>query len=361
MAPDYDALAQEAIRDLVLREHAVVVPREIEAKISEQPHPALPRNRGLYPDLLSRNLQRLIDSGEVEQITHVTKGQGEVHLAVPANRYKQTTRIDRAVRRKSLLYARYRSWRDNLGHAGENAVIETFKAVTQSGYILHNGGRPGVGTLFNKPVQGGPLDVAADFILRDADGIPIGNAVVLVEVKNIREWMYHSSAALYQLLEKSARLQLAFPKLSFVPLFVCRRAHYSIFSMAKQLGFFVAEMKYAPISLVAEITLEHLAEVRNELGFEDIRFGDNSILYIEKLLTRSLPRVAVRTSEQFAETAKLFVEDFRQLRNTSLPPSQRRELITELNIQARDKMGCKPWAYIREDDEEWEDEVGQYP
>jgi hypothetical protein len=52
---------------------------------------------------------------------------------------------------------------------------------------------------------------------------------------------------LYQLLDKCARLQVQYPQQRLVPVLVCRRAHYTTFVMAKNLGFAVLPMMAQPI------------------------------------------------------------------------------------------------------------------
>jgi hypothetical protein len=52
-----------------------------------------------------------------------------------------------------------------------------------------------------------------------------------------------------------------------VPVLVCRRAHYTAFKMAKDLGFFIIETRRQYIGTVDE---QRLQEVRTELGFLDL-------------------------------------------------------------------------------------------
>jgi hypothetical protein len=68
-----------------------------------------------------------------------------------------------------------------------------------------------------------------------------GAAVTIpVEVKNLRDWMLPASPEVYQLLEKAAAVQAANPKAAIMPVLICRRVHFTLFRMAKDLGFFVS-------------------------------------------------------------------------------------------------------------------------
>ena len=98
----------------------------------------------------------------------------------------------------------------------------------------------------------GPLDHAAVYLELDEDGIPGTAGTIPVEVKNLQDWMLPASPEVYQLLEKAATVQAALPAAPIMPVLICRRAHYTLFRMAKDLGFFVIETRrhfVAPISM----------------------------------------------------------------------------------------------------------------
>ncbi len=69
--PDYDALAREAILDLLDREHACVW-SEIEAKLGEAPYKAsdgTTLRRGINPNHLQTARTQLVQSKEIEEIS----------------------------------------------------------------------------------------------------------------------------------------------------------------------------------------------------------------------------------------------------------------------------------------------------
>jgi hypothetical protein len=71
-----------------------------------------------------------------------------------------------------------------------------------------------VGTFLRQPVPGGALDDLAHLMFT-VDQAP-ALAAVLIEVKNLRHWIYPSSDEIFQLLDKAAQLQLRHPDQQFV-------------------------------------------------------------------------------------------------------------------------------------------------
>ena len=69
--------------------------------------------------------------------------------------------------------------------------------------------------------------------------MPTQPILVTIEAKNLRQWIYPRTQELYQVLDKSARLQLEHPDLGVLPVLVCRKAHYNANKMAQHLGFHV--------------------------------------------------------------------------------------------------------------------------
>ena len=133
-------------------------------------------------------------------------------------------------------------------------------------------------------------------------GAPV---TLLFEVKNLRSWIYPSSAELYQLLTKGLDLQGARPGDATVPVLVCRRASGTIYRMAKQLGFFVIEMDAQWVSDVEESQLDPL---RVELYYHDLRLQTERSQRVYDRMTRAtvlgvLPNMADRWMRTSFDTA----------------------------------------------------------
>lgn len=213
---DYHALARAAIIDLLQREHAAVW-LEVEAKLAEQPYLSTLRNRGIDPHHLTRARASLLREGTIEEIAATTRGGGSISVLVLRQREKRKTVVDKAAQRKRLLQARYLSWTrasrkmpNAIGEAGERVVHASLAeaAAAGIGYRLLKTGRGDVAHLFGEVVPGGSLDDAAHLIVDDEHGLPL-TITVLIEVKNLRHWIYPSHAELYQLLYKAYLLKKA--------------------------------------------------------------------------------------------------------------------------------------------------------
>ncbi|MEX2225611.1 MAG: hypothetical protein WEB52_04080 [Dehalococcoidia bacterium] len=313
----YQQLAEDGIQELLAREHAVAW-LEVEAKLAETPTQNAPR--GLNPHHLLNAKRALLERDVLKEITEPTRGGQVIPIIVPADTKRGERAVHDAAARKRLLMARYLSWSaaqgkvpNLIGVAGERVCHASLMEAAPAGYVLLKPKGGEIVSLFNREVPGGALDDAAHLLLTDDSGKPIGTATVLVEVKNLRHWIYPESAELYQLLDKSARLQLANPDVRFVPVLALRRAHYTTFRMAKDLGFFIAQARAQFILPRSEVTPEALNEVRTELGFLDLERREASYPTLTRAFSTSIMAVAVTASNKFKAAAEL-TEHFRELR-----------------------------------------------
>src|SRR5262249_11322617 len=119
-----------------------------------------------------------------------------------------------------------------------------------------------------------------------------------------REWIYHTSEELYQVLYKGAVLQRQLPQARIVPVLVCRRAHITAFRMMKDLGGYIIDVRqqWLPPGH-ARATNEDLLEVRNELYFQDLNFAPAN--WIHPFLRRQL---AVHLPRNIADQADRWLE-----------------------------------------------------
>lgn len=241
-AEEWRTLAAEQIVALLKSEHAVTQP-EMEAKISD-PLPVR-GPRGAQPHHLTTARQRLLAAGQIASGGEVTRGGRSVrtyHLAGGPVKVRV-----RAAARKRLLHTRFLSWTATDGEikpspisALEKVVQESLSASAPYGYrLLRPAGGGEVITLLGESVPGGGLDNAAFYTPVSDRGIPMDPITTVIEVKNVRQWIYPSTQELYQLLDKAAQLQLLHPDSRFQPVLVCRRVHSWTGQMAKQMGFYV--------------------------------------------------------------------------------------------------------------------------
>lgn len=250
----------------------------------------------------------LRELGQEERIVFqrgTTRGGSTIQTIQPADQHRRTTPIAEASARKRLLLARYNSWAQGnkrypegpIGPAGEESVR---KAILGSGTVIPAApGAAAVSSILNIPVAG-PLDSAGYVMSFDANGIPAQPVTTLFEVKNIRSWVYPGAGELFQLLSKAVVVQTAHPTVPILPIFICRRAHQTTFYMAKQLGFFVIEMRRQPIG---PVETEPFLEVRNGLAFTDLITGSDANPQVQRRLATVLPKFSATMSAVWRETA----------------------------------------------------------
>lgn len=240
-AEEWRALAAEAIM-LLLEGEGAATQVEMEAKISDQQLPRL--GKKVDPHHLTEARRRLLDAGTIEQHRDTTRGGGLVTVYTLSN---PTKAVSRAAGRKRLLTARHRSWSapntewgpKPLPDALERVIYQSLLEASKHGYRLISPDSHGdIKTLLGATVPGGGVDNAA-FYTPLVDGVPGQVVLVVVEAKNIRQWVYPQTQELYQLLDKCAQLQLAHPGMRILPVLVCRKMQFRTGQMAKQMGFHV--------------------------------------------------------------------------------------------------------------------------
>lgn len=243
------------------------------------------KNPPFEPHHLHNAIQMLLKSDRIRRVEEATRGGRRPPILLHTDVAGRLREQQDAAARKRLLMSRYYSYVEGskgresslAGPAGEMAFHSALVAAnvgTHLSTLVRN--RPALASVKGLPVPVGPLDNG--FVLQrlDTHGQPTGpwGVQVLVEVKNIREWIYPRTQELYQVLRKAALIQRANPADSFVPMLVCRRAHPTTNFMAKDLGFFVIDSRrqFLPPTH-ALIDPAHLDELRGELGLADLVQG----------------------------------------------------------------------------------------
>jgi hypothetical protein len=163
-------------------------------------------------------------------------------------------------------------------------------------------------------------------------GIPGAIVAIPIEVKNLRDWLYPWSGEVYQLLDKSARLQQRHPDQLIVPLLIARRLHFTTFREAKALGFLGIETKRHYIA--ATVDEEALAEVRVELGFLDLVAESGPDALIVRRLVKTLPKELERSAATWRRSSDGLRHIFAALREET-HTAARRELVHDLRHDAQ--------------------------
>lgn len=328
---EYVARARRQLLELAREDHALAHV-EIQARLSDIPW----RQTSIDPHHVTRALRQLTTSGDLVHESTSTRGGRDVQLFLSTEPRKKTV-IEKAARRKRLLLARYLGWAQGtpsrpgiIGPAAEQ-VFHASIVRTEAFSLAQPGG--GEVKKFLNCTLPGPLDSAA-FHIPLANGIPGSPIAVPIEVKNLRDWIYPANDELYQLLDKAAILHVEVNgTVPIAPVLVCRRAHYTTFLMAKQLGFFVVQTRRQFIESVDE---QKLNEIRTELWLTDLSMRDGPDDKIVRMLSRTFPGQAQLTAERWARTASDsgMRHYFSRIRRAAHGP-ERYQLLEELREHAQ--------------------------
>lgn len=353
----YRRRAVDALRLLVGREAAVSWP-EVEAKIADQPLPGLrqptePRPFTLDPHHLSTARYQLVNANEMVYEERVTRGRRSVAVLHPTDLSNRHRRTQDAAARKRLLTARYFGWsqasahypRGRMGPAGETVLHRSLReAAPTAGYQLLNPERGETARALGHEIAEGPLDNAALLYLTGEHGRPTGDAVLLmIEVKNVRPWLYPRAEQIYQVLHKAAMMQEREPDFPIVPVLIARRLHYLTWTMAKDLGLYLINTR-RQYMLSSGIEDRHLEEVRNELGLRFLTPTTNADDDLTHRLAHSLPPWAMTAARAWSETGARFADHYDVLRR-SLSDQERHDAFDEFRETAREDAGCvRAWT-----------------
>ncbi len=313
-------------------EHAVTIP-ELEARISERPWRDLPVP--VDPHHLTTARKALLAANAIAATSGRTRGGRLVTVLVPTDTHRKTRAVEDATKRKRLLHSRYMTWATGsathkalLGNAGESVVHKSLAVAAPYGFRLLNPEHGEVRTIFGSPVPGGPLDNAAVLSLPSPTVIDTTNYLIPIEVKNVRSHLYPQADEVHQVLSKAAELQSAHPDTRIVPVLVCRRAHATLFSMAKQIGAFVVETRQQPITPSAELRLDYLDEVRTELLYDDMTTDVQALPWLVDRFRVALRQVAKPSAERWAASAAT-VRPHSHVLRVGMTPRDRGRLMEE--------------------------------
>jgi len=274
---DWLAEGQNALLDL-LSERLVIPWFEAESRISSTGWKSF---RKVQPLQLHESRKSLASSGQIiEERTAHPIPVVTVRLPFPPDRRKEITRL-RGRRRK--LYRKYLSWSNDerlCGKHAERVVLASLEAASSKAGLYVPPQKLGeIDQVKGVKIPLGPLDCLA-FILELPD---LGFDVTLVvEVKNINDWIYPWTKELWELLVKAAHLATHIP---VVPLLVCMRAVPIILNMAEDIGFFYAQAREQLFS--TSILADDFQEVVNDFGLTIIQH-EGPLDSIKDFLTKTL-------------------------------------------------------------------------
>lgn len=342
---EWRQLATAAVEEFVTAERAFTVP-ELEAKMADRAWGDFPR---INPHHLTTGRLRLEDRGLITTARRATRGGGYVATSVATT--GGTKEAERRAARKRLLYTRYLGWTRvssdwdpaPIPSALERVVQASLSTAAAHGYRLVRPEGGEVRKLFGARVPGGPMDNAAYYSAILDSGMPGPTTLVLIEAKNIRQWVYPRTQEMYQLLNKAVSLQVEHPEVRFAPVLVCRRIHPTTAAMAQQVGFHLIETKtqyVRPVVRLGEDGERKFDEVDRELGFQ-LTAHEESVVPMVRQFTATLPGRIDEVSERWAAFAQHpDVPDLiARLRDDEISNAVRHESVAELGSCAEEVTG----------------------
>jgi hypothetical protein len=177
---------------------------------------------------------------------------------------------------------------------------------------------------------------------------------LLVEVKDVRDWIWPAGDELPQLLSKAALMTpgLLARGYSPIPVLMCRRAHKTTLRMAKDLGFHVIDThrQFLPASqFVTDASRRRLTEVRAELGFTDLLPHSGAFASVVKQFASVIPARANEAATRWAQHGAQFGATYEAMRAASTITQRARLLGRSVATpRAREAGGpCRPLAHKR--------------
>lgn len=325
-----------------------------------------PDHYNIDPHIAGPAIGQMTKAGELVQATEQTRGGRAIttfflNPALPrrtktledafnhsvASRPSLTTAQQRAAARKRLLYARYLSWT-----SGSKSRAGTAGPAAEEAERIALAGVPGLAPLaanfgpvarIEDLILPGPLDSGAAV----ATSPLIPPTLALIEVKNVRDWIYPNSEEPWQLIWKSLHVSTERPSWRIVPVLVCRRCHPTLIWMAQSLGMLIVETYSAPMGPVDQ---QDLDPVRRELSLNDLKTGNEPPAVLRRWTANTLPSYAGQSADRWAETVadptcrSLLLG--LALTRTDPTRATRDPLLTRLDTRCR-QLGRRGWEATR--------------
>ncbi|MEQ1698591.1 MAG: hypothetical protein ABMA25_00695, partial [Ilumatobacteraceae bacterium] len=308
-AAEWIDLAREVTIDVLQTEHAVTA-RELEARAGDRTWNPSVCPSPIQPHLLTTAVQELVAEGIIQRTTETTRGgnnnQGvevtTLSLASPPSKRA----VEAAAARKRILTSRHNGWatRNLIGRPGEEAMVQALHEAGCFAAIQQN-----ITEMFGARLVG-EIDCSCVHV-DTTDGLtPV---LILGEVKNTREWYYDDSInegnALRRLLRKAAALQWSNPNVLIAPLFILRHGHQTLVRTGERDGFMVASTHVQLIKSDTKLDKANFEEVRDELGYLDMRLDVGTTNYHRGIAKKMIPNNARATAERWADGHRRYLNN----------------------------------------------------
>jgi hypothetical protein len=282
--PRHD-IAAKRLRN-VLRAHVVASDRILEQKISD----AGPTNQRIDPHILTEARQKLVFEGAIIQVQrsnvpwyHLASADAEA----VKNRLSELEALHRQTRRPQFTVL--------LGQMLEIAVFRALQSQTLLEYFghfrdldAHDDSKPyskeePPSWLSGREI---PNKKKLDFLIRHPEHGYAG-----IEIKNIRQWMYPDRDEVRELLFKCCSQDV-------VPVLICRRIHYSTFSVLNPCGV-ILHQSFNQLYPKSEQALAEKVKHKLLLGYHDVRVGNEPDARLIRFIHHNLPQVLPTARQRF--------------------------------------------------------------
>jgi hypothetical protein len=258
--------------------------RTLEQKIAD----AGPYNQRIDPHILTDVRNRMTKEGVISVVNRQNAPWYYASNTVPA-----------AIEaRLAELIPIYKAYNDIGGRIGQALEIATYRALC----LIPNGDFSGRfrdldahddSTMYKKEEPPQHIGIKSlqgserlDFILRTTDAGPLG-----FECKNVRHWMYPHVPEIKETLRKCLALDA-------VPVFIARRIPFVTFAVLSKCGF-VVHQTYNQLFPAAFAAIADQVRDKMNLGYHDIRTGNEPDGRLVKFITVNLPLIAKEAREKF--------------------------------------------------------------
>ena len=337
---DVALLARNRIKKSLREQLTVASARTLEIKLSERG----PDNMQLAnpPHVVTEAIKKLFYFGDVKTVaspdpddglpnapcklftlTSTTIDAAELSQILDVRIYLEQVYYDHASRYRMTLQSP-----DTIGKCGERAARKAFQSA--GGLIVAENW----GDIKDPRIIG-----ASDGILY-SNVLPVKNAMILVEIKNQREWIYHDAPVLWKHIKNSYNMNA-------IPLFVARRIYRSAFEyVLKRVGGLGLETRtqFAPPAFE-----EALTDAKHAYGLDyfDLRFTDEPG---PRLLnrTRALSKQIVIARERMEQALPIVSPYVDILADENVRGNHRRKAYYSLQA-ALNKAKIEPISLVPED------------
>lgn len=303
--------AKAVLMSMLDREYAVTV-SEMEARASDYTWDPLVFPHPVDPHWFVNARRDLAEEGLITSTALPTRSHpGPITTWHRPLERPRTRLITDASQRKRLLTARHNGWSQRggsgiglIGRAGELALDAALRNSSANITGVTGSAHQVLGVDLRDI---GEIDNSAFYVDTSDPSSPV-TVQLLFEVKNTRQHYYPKDDDLRLFLRKAAIVQEARPAQLVLPVFVCRRRHYTLWAQGEAMGFLPVQVYEQLVLPDNELTPASFEEVRQGLGYGDLRLGGEPTNRHLGIARTAIPKWARQRAELWKTNYVAFLE-----------------------------------------------------